>query len=286
MYAVPRGRRRRDADARAPTPDPPPDLPPLLGPVHFEWHFHEGESFTSTSAAGRSRRPASAPPTRTCGGRVVVDCGPFDWVEESAADDRPPARPVQAARRAAQRPSRRGLASAARCSPTPAGRWRSTRPTCRCAGTSRREDVRGDLLTPSDATLHVRLQGPCDVLLAARRRRRDHRRRLDLRRPAARGRAGARPPVLLRRAHRPERRRGRLPRPDTPVAVPPRAPSWPEPGYFSCGSSCRAAAGRRSAAGSAGCPRRCRGSWSRGPTSPAARARCSRRCRPAPRSAA
>ena len=35
--------------------------------------------------------------------------------------------------------------------------------------------------------------------------------------------------------------------------------------------SCPAAGGRRSAAGSAGCPRRCPGSWSRGPTSPAAR---------------
>ena len=49
--------------------------------------------------------------------------------------------------------------------------------------------------------------------------------------------------------------------------------------------SAPAPGGRRSAAGSAGCPRRCRGSWSRGPTSPAARSRSSRRCRPARRSA-
>ena len=41
-------------------------------------------------------------------------------------------------------------------------------------------------------------------------------------------------------------------------------------------SSCRAADGRRSAAGSAGCPRRCRGSSRRAPTSRAARPRRSR----------
>ena len=40
--------------------------------------------------------------------------------------------------------------------------------------------------------------------------------------------------------------------------------------------SARGSGGPRSAAGSAGCPRRCRGSWSRATTSPAARPRCSR----------
>ena len=48
----------------------------------------------------------------------------------------------------------------------------------------------------------------------------------------------------------------------------------------------RGPGGRRSAAGSAGCPRRCRGSWSRGPTSPAARPRRTRHCRTARRTTA
>ena len=82
MYAVPQ------ADVVAtltpsPTPDPPPDLPPVLGPVHFEWHFHEGESFT-VDVGGQSFEAAgfvAADPD--LGGRVVVDYMPFDWVEES-----------------------------------------------------------------------------------------------------------------------------------------------------------------------------------------------------------
>jgi hypothetical protein len=72
-------------------------------------------------------------------------------------------------------------------------------------------------------------------------------------------------------AARPSPRRALVPRPDRATS----AGRW----------SSRAADGPRSAAGSAGCPRRCRGSWSPAPTSPAARARCSRRCRPAPRNA-
>ena len=48
----------------------------------------------------------------------------------------------------------------------------------------------------------------------------------------------------------------------------------------------RGADARRSAAGSAACPRRCPGSWSPGPTSPRGRARCSRCCRPARRTSA
>ena len=51
-------------------------------------------------------------------------------------------------------------------------------------------------------------------------------------------------------------------------------------------STARGPGGPRSAAGSAGCPRRCRGSWSRGPTSRAARSRRSRRCRTARRTRA
>ena len=83
MYAVPR------ADVVAtltpcPTPDPPPDLPPILGPVHFEWHFHEGESFT-LDLQGRSFEAAGfVAADADLGGRVVVDYLPFDWVEESA----------------------------------------------------------------------------------------------------------------------------------------------------------------------------------------------------------
>jgi hypothetical protein len=125
-------------------------------------------------------------------------------------------------------------------------------------------------------------------------------------------RRGSRPTMLL--AGRPRRRRQRTMRPPRRLAPPGtassqgfRRPSWPcrpgagqlppppapssHPGASQPGTPARGCDRRptstpsrrapgsgepRSAAGSAGCPRRCRGSWSRVPTSPAARSRCSR----------
>jgi uncharacterized protein (DUF427 family) len=81
MYAVPRG------DVRAllvpcPTPSPPPDLPPVLGPARFAWHFHDGESFT-VQAGGTSFEAAGfVPADPDLGGRMIVEWAPFDWSEE------------------------------------------------------------------------------------------------------------------------------------------------------------------------------------------------------------
>src|SRR4029077_14331017 len=67
----------------------------------------------------------------------------------------------------------------------------------------------------------LRVQGPRDVLLR-RLRRRGSRHHLDLRRPAARGGTGPRPRLLLRRADRPEGRRGRRPPPLDALVLSPR----------------------------------------------------------------
>jgi uncharacterized protein (DUF427 family) len=81
MYAAP------EDDIRAAltpceTPTPPPDLPSVLGPVNFGWHLHAGESFT-VEVAGRSFEAAAfRPADPDLGGRVIVDCMPFEWVEE------------------------------------------------------------------------------------------------------------------------------------------------------------------------------------------------------------
>ena len=82
MYAVP------VADIAAslvpcPAPEVPDRLPPVLGPVHFEWHHTPGRSFDL--AVGERTVPAAgfAPDDPDLGGRVVVEWAPFDWVEEA-----------------------------------------------------------------------------------------------------------------------------------------------------------------------------------------------------------
>ena len=81
MYAVPR------ADVLVPlTPamshEPPPDLPPVIGPGHFDWHWHEGQPFT-VEVAGRSLEAvAFVAADPDLGGRVILDWSPFEWMEE------------------------------------------------------------------------------------------------------------------------------------------------------------------------------------------------------------
>ena len=81
MYAVP----RQDLAATltpCPTPEPPTQAPPLMGSARFGWHFHDGESFTL--GVGDASFPAAgfiaADPD--LGGRVIVEWAPFDWLEE------------------------------------------------------------------------------------------------------------------------------------------------------------------------------------------------------------
>ncbi len=82
MYAVP------PADVSASlvpsaAAEVPERLPPVLGPVHFEWHHTPGQSFDVV--VGDRTFPAAgfAPDDPDLGGRVVIDWGPFDWVEEA-----------------------------------------------------------------------------------------------------------------------------------------------------------------------------------------------------------
>ncbi|HET7820790.1 MAG TPA: DUF427 domain-containing protein [Ornithinibacter sp.] len=82
MYAVP------PADISAslvpkPAAPVPGRLPPVLGPVHFEWHRTPGQSFDVV--VGDRTFPAAgfAPDDPDLGGRVVIDWSPFEWVEEA-----------------------------------------------------------------------------------------------------------------------------------------------------------------------------------------------------------
>jgi uncharacterized protein (DUF427 family) len=81
MYAVPR------ADVVAtltpcPISQPPPDLPPVLGPVRFGWHFHDGESFTIEVGGSSFEAAGFVAADPDLGGRVIVEWAPFDWSEE------------------------------------------------------------------------------------------------------------------------------------------------------------------------------------------------------------
>ena len=63
-----------------PVPDP---LPPVLGPAGFGMHLAPGRSF-DVGAGGRTAvRAAFRPEDPDLGGRVVLEWSPFDWVEEA-----------------------------------------------------------------------------------------------------------------------------------------------------------------------------------------------------------
>ncbi|NUR07137.1 MAG: DUF427 domain-containing protein [Nocardioidaceae bacterium] len=81
MYGVPPGDVLAELTP-CPTPEVPGDLPPVLGPARFGWHFHDGGSFTMTVAGKAFEAQAFAPADPDLDGRLVVDWAPFDWVEE------------------------------------------------------------------------------------------------------------------------------------------------------------------------------------------------------------
>jgi uncharacterized protein (DUF427 family) len=82
MYAVP-AEDLAAALTPCPTPQEPADLPPVLGPVNFGWHLHEGESFTMQVAGRVFEAAAFRPADPDLGGRLVVEWRDFDWVEEA-----------------------------------------------------------------------------------------------------------------------------------------------------------------------------------------------------------
>jgi uncharacterized protein (DUF427 family) len=82
MYAVP----ERDVLAAlvaCPTPEPPADLPRVLGPETFAWHLHPGRSYTVGVGEESFEAAAYRPDDPDLGGRVIIEWGPFDWVEEA-----------------------------------------------------------------------------------------------------------------------------------------------------------------------------------------------------------
>jgi uncharacterized protein (DUF427 family) len=82
MYAVPT---EGFAGELVPADVPPlPDrLPPFLGPEQFAVHSCAGQAF-SVVAGGRTATAAGfVPDDSDLGGRIVLDFGPFDWVEEA-----------------------------------------------------------------------------------------------------------------------------------------------------------------------------------------------------------
>jgi uncharacterized protein (DUF427 family) len=82
MYAVPPADLRADLVPRA-AAEVPEGLPPVLGPVHFEWHHTPGRDHDLV--VGDRTVPAAGftPDDPDLGGRVVVEWAPFDWVEEA-----------------------------------------------------------------------------------------------------------------------------------------------------------------------------------------------------------
>jgi uncharacterized protein (DUF427 family) len=84
MYAVPRD--DLDADlsptASAPLPD---ELPPFLGPEDFAVHSCPGQSYDVTAGGHTAPSAAFVPDDPDLGGRVVLDFPPFTWVEEGEA---------------------------------------------------------------------------------------------------------------------------------------------------------------------------------------------------------
>lgn len=83
MYAVPRDDITATLTPCA-TPPTPPDAPPVLGPARFDWHFHEGVSFTLGVGGTSFEAAAFVADDPDLRGHVIVNWMPFDWVEETA----------------------------------------------------------------------------------------------------------------------------------------------------------------------------------------------------------
>jgi uncharacterized protein (DUF427 family) len=150
MYAVPRDDFVADLSP-CPTPAAPRDAPPVIGPAHFGWHFHDGSSYTIEVAGASFEAAAFVADDPDLGGRVIVDCMPFDWVEESTPMTGHPHDPfkrldvlpsdrhvVVASEGTVLADTRRAVAIYETMLPA---RWYVPR-----------DDVRMDLLAPSDAT--------------------------------------------------------------------------------------------------------------------------------------
>jgi uncharacterized protein (DUF427 family) len=82
MYAVPTDdlRARLVERERVPLPE---DLPPVLGPEHFEWHDGEGRSYDVVVDEAVLTSAAFRPDDPDLEGRVILDWTPFEWTEEA-----------------------------------------------------------------------------------------------------------------------------------------------------------------------------------------------------------
>ena len=113
----------------------PDRLPPVLGPLHFEWHHGAGQSYDLVVGDHTVAAAGFAPDDPDLGGRVVVEWAPFDWMEEALSVVGHPHDPFK---RIDLLPSERHVVvrPAGWCSPTRTGRSPCARRSSRPVGTS------------------------------------------------------------------------------------------------------------------------------------------------------
>jgi uncharacterized protein (DUF427 family) len=167
MYAVPRD----DITATltpCPTPSPPPQMPPVIGPVRFGWHFHDGESVTIGVGDAVFEAAGFIAADPDLGGRVIVEWAPFDWVEEDTAVTGHPHDPFKridvlgASRRVVVSLGGTVLADTTR----PVALYETELPVRWYVP---RDDVRLDLLAPSDSTTVCAYKGQATYFSVAGR---------------------------------------------------------------------------------------------------------------------
>ena len=164
LYAVPPG------DLRLPlTPGGPTALPerlrPLLPPGRFEWHTCPGTPLHATLDGEDLGEVAFRPDDPDLGGRVIVDWSPFEWVEEDEPVLGHPHDPfkridiLRSSRHVRVEVDGVVLAESTR----PVALFETPLPT---RWYLPREDVRLDLLTPSDTHTTCAYKGVASYLSA------------------------------------------------------------------------------------------------------------------------
>ena len=159
-YAVPPGDLHLDLTEHDPAPVPELSRP-VLGPHRNEWHTTAGRSLHLDGHGEIAFRPDD----RDLGGRVILHWDPFDWLEE---DEQVIGHPHDPFKRIDCLPSRRHV----RVEVSSATVAESTRPTMLIETGLPvrwylpREDVRLDLLTPSDTHTVCAYKGQASYLSA------------------------------------------------------------------------------------------------------------------------
>ena len=80
-YAVPAQDLRVELEELTSMP-PPPDLPPVMGPQNFSLHTCAGTVLTPASGASAGVEVGFRPDDPELGGRIILDFARFEWTEE------------------------------------------------------------------------------------------------------------------------------------------------------------------------------------------------------------